>query len=153
MSEHVDLIRRLAATTGWVTGALSHLGDRASERPSDEEWSAIEIVEHLIASDAIISPRVFQIILREDAPLPAFDERKMAGLIRRSNLPTELHLELLAKGRQRLIAFLETLTDSEWNATGVHEERGRISILQLVSHLVEHEEEHRTQLEKMVPTS
>ena len=45
-------------------------------RPEADMWSAAEILAHLRASDDIVSPRIYQILVRNSPPLVGYDERR-----------------------------------------------------------------------------
>ncbi len=41
----------------------------------------------------------------------------------------------------------------DWRRSGVHEERGSLALIDIITHVVEHEEEHCMQLEAIRPKS
>jgi hypothetical protein len=138
-------VEALAATPAELRELLA----RAEARPRAPEagqWSALEVLRHLLASDAILSPRVMQILVRPGAPLAAFDERAWAELAARAGLTPAQELDLFAARRAALVGLLRTLTPAEWAHEGEHEVAGRLSVARIVAHLAEHEREHLAQL-------
>ena len=148
MSQTDNLLDRLAhiperisrATAGWSVTDLH-------TRSATDEWSAAAIFAHLRASDDILTPRLYPMLVRDNPPLAAFDDRRWAEVAgyEQADFQTSLHLYTLR--RAELVAMLRRLAPADWQRTGLHETRGPISILQAVTHLVEHEEEHCDQLE------
>ena len=45
-------------------------------KPRDSAWSIADIFTHLRAADDIIAPRLVQILVRDNPPLPSYDERR-----------------------------------------------------------------------------
>jgi hypothetical protein len=63
-----------------------------------------------------MSTRVFQILVREGAPLPAFDERAWGGLLAASGIPLEDQVAEFALRRAELVATLRSLTQGRGTA-------------------------------------
>jgi len=55
--------------------------------------------------------------------------------------------------RAELVAALRRASPDDWRRVGAHEERGAVTLLDIVRSLVEHEEEHAAQLEHVIATS
>src|SRR5207249_9141927 len=105
---------------------------------------------HLRAADDILAPRLIQILVRDDAPLPAFDERRWAEIVGYGSLDFSSLLATFAGRRAELAAMLRRLPPEDWQRAGLHEERGPRTILQLLRILVEHEAEHVAQIEALL---
>src|SRR5688572_28328213 len=70
------LMERLAATPGWIaTATAGRSPEELSAAPEAGAWSAVDVMAHLRASDDILSPRLVAMLVREEPPLPAFDDR------------------------------------------------------------------------------
>jgi uncharacterized damage-inducible protein DinB len=143
-----DLVERLAATPGRIAAAAAGRSpEELGAPPADGEWSAVAILAHLRASDDILSPRLIAMLVREEPALPAFDERRWEEVM--GYAESDFH-ELLATftfRRAELVRVLRRLTPADWQRTGLHEARGRITLQETLRHLVEHEVEHCLQLE------
>lgn len=122
-----------------------------SESPAHEGWDHIEIFHHVRASDAILGHRIMQILVREDPPLPAFDDREWGELLARSRIPIEEQLSGFRFGRNQLIGVLRSLSETDWLRSGIHEVLGRQTIGQIVKHMADHETEHIEQLLSLNP--
>ena len=150
-----------------MTGKLGWLATRLEEIPArigravagwDEvrlgaarggEWSAVEILAHLRAGDAIFAPRVGAILARDDAPLPAFDERSWAIAAGYADVPFRDSLSDFAASRAETVRLLQRARPGGWARAGIHEARGPITLTDLVANWLAHEEEHCAQLEAM----
>lgn len=143
-----EIIAVLAATPSWLQAGLASLPEEAARQtPKAGEWSPAQIMAHLRASDAILAPRVFQLLTRANAPLTGFDERAWAEIAARAQLPLATQLAAFEAQRAELVGVLRTLTDAEWEIVGQHETRGALSLRAIAADLAEHEREHQPQLE------
>jgi hypothetical protein len=137
---------RIAQTVaGWAEADL-HTSSAA------DEWSAAAILAHLRASDDILTPRIYAMLVRDNPPLAAYDDRRWAEVARYEQADFQTSLNLFTLRRAELVTVLRHVAPADWQRAGLHETHGLISILQVVTHLVEHEEEHCTQLEAIQPS-
>jgi hypothetical protein len=144
-----DLIRRLQSMPAEFRALIRRLDANALTAPYDDGWSPRQIIEHVRASDAIIAPRIYHVLVRDDAPLTAFDDRKWGSLIAAAEVPIDAQLAAFAITRAELCAMLRTLQPEDWTRTGVHEERGKITLTDIATWLAAHEEEHIAQLRQI----
>jgi DinB superfamily len=141
-----DLIARLARTPERIAEAVAGRTEAVLRAaPAAGEWSAADILAHLRAADAILAYRVYAMLVRDDPPLAAYDERRWAEVARYAEADVHLSAALFAARRSELVRMLLGTSPDEWERTGTHEQRGRITVLDQVTTLVEHEEEHLPQ--------
>lgn len=145
--DRTALVEALADAPQRFEEVLASFGDdRLVLRPSATEWSAIEIFDHVRASDGILRPRVVQVLIRPGTPLPSVDERAWADVSARASIPLRRRLLVFAAERAELVGVLRSLSDEEWALAGEHEDRGRQTIEDIARHIVDHEREHLDQL-------
>jgi len=147
--EHINtLITRLSATptriahrtTGWNREQLQ-------TSPAHTAWAAQDILAHLRAADDIVTPRIYMVLTRENPSLSAYDERRWAEIARYARQDFAISLDLFTLRRAEVVMVLQNLDSEAWERIGIHEVLGSVSLLEIVQGLVEHEEEHCTQLE------
>ena len=144
------VIQRLAAIPERMRRAVAGWSDERLGTPSaDGEWPASAILAHVRASDAIQAPRLLMILVRDNPPLPAFDERRWAEVAAFDELDFATSLTAFALQRAELVAALRRVAPDDWRRTGTHEIRGSVTLLDVWRGLVEHEEEHCAQLEAL----
>lgn len=149
MSQTDNLADRLARTPERISRAVAGWSQADLHTPfAEAEWSAAAIFAHLRASDDIISPRVYALLVRDDPPLAACDDRRWAEVAGYEQADFQSSLATFTLRRAELVALLRRITPADWQRTGRHEVRGVISVFEVVMHLVEHEEEHCVQLEQ-----
>jgi hypothetical protein len=145
------LLTRLAAIPERIAQAVAGWTAAELAQHSADGWSAAQLLAHLRASDAILSHRVYALLVRDGSPLPAFDERRWAEVAGYGGIEFSESLRRYALRRSELIAALERISPEDWQRTGMHEELGPISLTDVIRKLVDHDEEHCAQLEALTP--
>jgi DinB superfamily len=144
-----DLLVRLAAIPTRVASAVAEGSKLRLHPPSVVgEWSTAEIFAHMRASDDIMSPRAYMILVRDQPPLAAYDDRRWAEVAGYAQADFQTLLQAFTLRRAELVSMLGCIAPEEWRRVGVHEAHGPVSLLDVITTLVEHEEEHCTQLER-----
>jgi uncharacterized damage-inducible protein DinB len=145
-----DVLARLAAIPGRVASAVAGWSEERLRAPAAADgWSAAEIFAHLRASDDIWAPRVYGILVRDQPPLAGYDERRWAEVAGYAQADFQRSLQALSLRRAELVGALRRATPEDWQRTGTHEERGTMTLFQVVARLLEHEEEHCAQVEAL----
>lgn len=145
-----DLLNRLSDVPARIGHAVARLSDTDTYlAPSDGEWSAAEILAHLRASDDILAHRLYAILTRDNPILPAYDERRWAEIAGYPQADFALSLNVFTLRRAELVAMLRQAAIEDWQRLGAHEIKGAISLFQVATSLIEHEEEHCVQLEAL----
>ena len=144
-----DLIDRLSATPARIARAIAGWPDARLRAAPAGAWSAAEVLAHLRASDDILALRAFMILARDNPPLPSFDDRRWAEVAGYAQADFHASLEAFRLRRAELAAMLGRAAAGDWDRAGAHEQRGPITLLDVVQWIVEHEEEHCEQLEAL----
>ena len=130
------LLARLAANPDRIARAVAGWSEaELRAAPTPGEWSAADILAHLRASADIMTPRIYMVL------------RRWAQIAGYAGLEFGQSLTLFTLRRVEVVAMLRRVKPEDWARSGVHEEQGTTSLLELVGKLVEHEEEHCGQLE------
>jgi hypothetical protein len=110
----------------------------------------VAVLAHLRASDDILSPRLVAMLVRDEPALPAFDDRRWGEVMGYANADFQALLAAYTFRRAELVSVLRRVAHDDWRRAGLHEDRGRITLLDTVRHIVAHEEEHCLQLEAVL---
>lgn len=149
-----DLIRRLEDGITGLDRLLSGGIDRERWDTSVAEgWTPRQILAHVRASDEILTPRVYQMLVRDEPPLPAFDERRWCEVAGYESMPLDAVFARIAIRRYELVQLLRILPAEAWERAGIHEVSGRVTILQVLTHIAEHEEEHLAEIQGLLQTT
>ncbi len=115
-------------------------------RPSDDEWSAREIVHHLADSEMTSAIRLRR-LLAEDAPVIAsYDEEEFARRLHYRTRPIEPSLDALAAARRTTSDILRLLDDKDWLRAGTHTESGSYSVEDWLRVYAAHAHDHAEQI-------
>ena len=136
----------LAESPAQFGAALSDLGEaKFGRRPTPDEWSPLEILRHVRASDLIVASRIWNCLTRPDGIHLGLDERKYGDLLARADLSAADQVQAFILRRRELVGLLQGLSSDEWTAP-VWTDVGEVSVLRLTSEMASHEQEHRGQL-------
>lgn len=140
-----DIPHRIARTVdGWTDEQLH-------ARPSASEWSAVDVLAHLRSADDILTPRIYQMLVRDNPTFLAYEERVWAEVLGYADADFNTSLQTYTLKRDELVNALRRLTPEQWERTGVHEHNGSVTIHKLASDMVLHEEDHCRQIEALNP--
>jgi len=123
---------------------------RLLRRPAPGKWSVGEILAHLAESELVDGYRIRMILAASGGPIQAFDQNDWARAGKYARRDPRRSLELFRALRDANLALLGTLSGSEWRRFGIHEERGRETIRDVVRMFAGHDVNHLLQIERML---
>ncbi len=138
---------RLKGTPRELVALLTTARSEALRRqPDDGEWSPATVVAHLADAELVYSVRIRMAVTADRPYLAGFDEN--AWVRRFAELETDPK-ESLARWRalrDANLRVLASLEPDEWKLTGMHAERGEMSVTQIADLLVQHDRAHLAQI-------
>lgn len=140
----LDLQRQTPLVLATLTAQASH--QQLTTRPRKDKWSVAEIVAHLAEDEIVTAWRYRQMVEHSGTALAGFDQDLWCRLGDYASRPTFESLELFRLLRKSNIEFLERLAPEHWEYFGIHAERGRISVKDLVIHMAGHDANHIEQI-------
>lgn len=142
------LVQSLAENASRLEALFTGLSDDDARRaPAPNEWPAADVLTHLRATEAIMLPRLMQILVRPGVRVADMDEHRWKALLDRARLPIAEQVAAFAARRRELVGVLETIGPEEWASAGEHELSGRMTVHGIAEHAVAHEQEHIAQIE------
>jgi hypothetical protein len=109
--------------------------EQITMRPSKDKWSIVEILAHLAEDELATTWRYRQMVEHSGLQLMGFDQDLWARMgDYRSRVPHE-SLALFRLLRNANLQFLKQITPEQWECSGIHVERGRITIKDLAVHM------------------
>ncbi len=111
-------------------------------RPIAGKWSTLEVVCHLADFEPIFADRMKRVIAEERPRLMGADEKHFAAALAYHERDAEEELALIEHTRSQMARILRTLPAEALQRTGVHSERGRITLEQLLALVTEHIPHH-----------
>ena len=117
-------------------------------RPADRgAWSAAVVMSHLADAELVYGMRL-RLILTEARPLlAAFDQNAWAERFGGLDDPRDA-LNRWRVLRDANLRLLGSVDDDEWDRTGVHVQRGEMTVADVAGHLVDHDRNHLDQIRR-----
>lgn len=110
--------------------------------PVPGTWSIQQIVLHLMDSDLIASDRMKRVIAEDNPAIVGYNETAFSQKLYVDKQDPFLAAEIFAANRQLTSVILRNLPIDAFARFGTHNERGRVTLAQLVEMYVQHLEHH-----------
>ena len=146
-----DILAAQRSSPATLAQLLSGVPDDVlHRRPAPGKWSIVEIIAHLAEDELSSSWRYRQMIEHDGAPLLGFDQDLWSRLGDYATWTTHDALEMFRLLRLANVALLSRLSPVEWERSGTHAERGRLTVRSLASHMVGHDSNHIVQIQRLL---
>jgi hypothetical protein len=145
--EPASSLARLKGTARDLVSLLTTATDEQLRRaPEPGEWSPATVLSHLADAELVHGVRMRMILTGDRPYIAAYDEN--AWVRRFAELDTDAK-ETMARWRalrDANVRLLESLDDSEWKLSGLHAERGEMSVAAIAALMAKHDSEHVDQM-------
>ncbi|HEY7307461.1 MAG TPA: DinB family protein [Bryobacteraceae bacterium] len=121
--------------------------------PAPGKWSVCAILAHLAEDEVANAWRYRQMIENSGLNLPSFDQIEWARLGDYDSWNPREALEIFRLLREANLRMLAKLTPQEWECFGVHSERGRMTVRDLVAQMAGHDMNHIEQVRQILARS
>jgi len=144
------LIEKIRIVPSDLETAVIGLSDDQLDTPyRDGGWTIRQVVHHLAESHMNGFVR-FKLALTEDSPiLKAYDQEKWANLHDIQSAPIQSSMEILRGLHTRICSLLAGLKEDDWSRKAMHEERGEMTIDELLLLYANHGEKHMGHINKL----
>ena len=115
-------------------------------RPAAGEWSAVEVVGHMIDKTQIWTSRVERLMVEERPALPGYDQDALVRDHDYLHADPEVLFEHLRQACERFAVLVERIPTSALQREGVHEEVGPMTLRQCIEAPLESAPAHLEQL-------
>ena len=137
------LIDQFLDGPGRLRRAIAGLdAEQLRARPVPGKWSTLEVVCHLTDSDQAWCHRIKRVIVEDRPLLIGYDETRFTAGLPYHEADLEEELALMEGMRRQLARILRGLPESAWSRTGVHNERGLVTLEEMLRAEVEHVPHH-----------
>lgn len=110
--------------------------------PVPGTWSIQQIVLHLMDSDLIASDRMKRIIAEDHPPIIGYDESAFSKKLFYDRLDPSLATEIFRLNREMTSVILRHLPEAAFARAGTHNERGQMTLGEMVKLYVWHLDHH-----------
>jgi hypothetical protein len=150
MNELPELLERyrrgaelLAVAT---TGAA---GSEVYYQPGPDKWSVRQIACHLSDDEIVNAARIRKILAEAEPRLEAYDQNAWARNLDYSRRKLSHAIETFRRIRAENYELVKDLTDETFERAGIHAERGRVRLIDLIRTGAEHVERHAVQIREI----
>jgi len=119
-------------------------------RPQPDRWSAAEVLAHLAEAELVATWRYRHMLEHDGQPLSAYDQNLWHRLGDYASRNPQDSLQQFRLLRQANLEMFERLTPQEWERHGIHVERGRMTVADLVQQIAGHDLNHLEQIKKVL---
>jgi hypothetical protein len=143
MTRLATLIESYVAGPDQLRQAVAGMNaEQLRARPIPGKWSTLEVVCHLADFEPVLADRIKRIIAEDRPTLLGADEQRYAAALAYHDRDLEEELALIEHTRSQLARILRTLPDSVLERVGVHNERGPLTLEQLLTITSKHIPHH-----------
>lgn len=132
---------------GRLRAQLAGLPEAAADfRPGPDEWSAREVLAHLVHSEIVYGYRYRAILAEPEGAIAGYDQEAWTAALPEGAWPVDVLLGHLEALKAVNVALLEATTADERARWGLHAERGPESLAALIGGLAGHDLVHEAQI-------
>jgi uncharacterized damage-inducible protein DinB len=138
-----DVLHRYGRGAELIRHAVAGLSrNEMLAHPVPGTWSIQQIVVHLLESDLIATHRMKRVIAEDNPSLTAYDESRFAKVLFYDAEPIDEILTMFALNRAQMLRILRRLPDAAFRRIGTHNQRGELTLTQMVQDYVDHVDHH-----------
>ena len=138
-----QLARRFVQDAGVILDISRGLSDsELNAFPVAGTWSLRQLCAHLLDSDLIAVHRMKRMIAEDLPLLISYDESAFVSRLPYQELSISTIADLFRLNRLHMGEILERQDEAAWERQGVHNQRGKVSLREMVELYVHHVEHH-----------
>jgi hypothetical protein len=146
--EKIQTIREFPVKLRALLDGLSE-NDLTTEFLSDE-WTVAQVVHHCADSHMNSIIRLKLMLTEDKPPLKGYSEKQWALLVDGNQADLEPSLKILEGLHTRWVQVWESLSEAQWQRTGIHSEFGEITLDELLDIYDDHCRTHIGQIERVL---
>jgi hypothetical protein len=124
--------------------------EKLNRTPAPGKWSLAAIVAHLAEAEIALSWRYRQIAEKEGAALAGYDQNLWYQLGEYDSRDLQESLAQFRLLREANLRMFARLTPDDWRRSGLHAERGLLTMRDLVAQAAGHDLSHLQQAERAI---
>jgi len=134
MSRLAELIEQYLASPAELRKATAGMSrEHLLARPVAGKWSTLEVVCHLADFDPILADRMKRTLAEDRPQLIGADEKRFAAALAYNERDLEEELRIIDNTRSQMARILRTVSEDAMHRVGVHNERGPLTLEQLLT--------------------
>lgn len=152
---NADALQSMESIPATLTNLLQGVPESVLTRPpAPGKWSIREVMAHLADSELVVGFRYRAIAGGDNGvPIAAYDQDRWAASGNYSQTRIENSLKSFFALREMNLSFLRQLPAAAWDKYGIHAERGRETLRDVVQLLAGHDLNHLGQIKKILSSA
>ena len=143
MNKAAPLVERFATGGPVIAYAFSGLSpDQEKLTPGPGAWSFAQLASHLVDTDLVFADRIKRVIAEPEPTLLAFDENAWINRLVSTETSVQEAVDLFVANRKWMAGILRRCEDADFSRTGLHTERGRMTLAEVLSYVTNHLDHH-----------
>lgn len=147
-SKETELAALANSNADFLEAARNFPAERRTEKPTQNAFSATEIVYHMLAVEKLWQLRLQRLISGESREFIAMDPDKEAIDNSYNDNDYAEGLEDLLEARRRSLELFRSLADDQFELAGIHSRYGEMSMNRIIETMTAHDLQHAKQLER-----
>ncbi len=139
-----------SATSEFVSTAKALPAEKLVWIPAPGEWPATYVIHHLADSDAHFLVRFLNVLSVDNPHIIPFDEEAFPSSLHYEGRNISTSLDAVEASAAQLVEILRQVDESTWSRTGLHKERGVLTLTQLLQLTINHRVEHTAHLKGLL---
>lgn len=145
-----DPLEVMRAHVPWLKKAIKGLSDeQLRQRETPRKWSILEVLGHLADTELVYRYRLRMIVAEPGCRIVGYDQDAWAKRLRYNEQDPALVMKEIEAMRVATLRWLESLSESELDRAGEHDERGEESARHVMKMVAGHDLVHRQQIERI----
>jgi hypothetical protein len=150
MSEISELLERFRRGPEVLAVALTgSAGAESDFVPAPGKWTIRQVLRHLADSEIVGAHRFRKILAEDNPPIDAYDQNLWASNLDYETRKPAESLEMFRRLRADTYDLLKGLPETAFERTGVHAERGTVTVKAFVDSYSGHTESHAGQIQQI----
>ena len=142
-----SVMAALAAAPRGLKRALGRASRRRlARRPARGEWSATEVLGHLLDAEVTLGFRIRKLAAEPGAPIVAWDQDRWTAGLRHRRADARTLAAAYAALRAANVDQVRRMSPAQRRAGGRHPAYGRLRVEQILHHWAEHDLNHIEQI-------
>lgn len=150
LSETAELLERFRSGPEWIAAAIAEVTPAELDWvPAPGKWTIRKIVCHMADTELVAGDRIRRLLAEDNPPLIPFNQDAWADKLDYGRRDVISALDLFRRMRAGNADLLADLPEEAWSRSGIHSERGRVTLLDTVRIHARHAQTHARQIENI----
>ena len=144
-----EILQQFESTTKeFCSYARAISPNKVNTAPKEGEWSHAYVIHHMADSDAHFAVRFLNILSVDSPAIIPFDEEIFPKALHYPGRSVEVSIAAIENSCAHMVDILKQIASADWNRTGIHAERGKLTLSEILQLTTNHRVGHLDQLKQ-----